>query len=251
MVKDMIEIKEKFYTQRLFARELSRYDLFWPVCYYSYRGDPGKIPWYYKIVRGSSAVSDLTMDMEQQLALMKSNTRNEIKRAIKEGCSFEIGQDYQSFIPYYNAFSKSKGLNDYVNMKRLTKYKGDNIVFVTKALHGETVLSMHATVVNLREKIAYLILSCSHRLDANADKKLIGWGNRYLHYKDLEAFKAMGVEVYDWSGVCTAPDDPRYSIGVFKLSFGGKIVSSLVLSSPLFLLLEWLRSIVLRMKLKK
>lgn len=247
----MIEIKKTLFTHRLFADRLSWSDLFWPRCYFGYRGDSEKIPFYYHVTKGQTAVTDLTLTLDELLALMKSNTRNEIRRAIKEGCTFEAGHDYEAFIPYYNAFCESKGLGDRVYMDRLTRYKGDNELLITKALHEGTVLAMHATVVNRKHKLAYLILSCSQRLGAGADAKLIGWGNRYLHYKDFEKLKELGIEEYDWSGICTDPHDERYSIGQFKLSFGGKRIPSNTVASPLYVLLAYLRGKWIKLKTRR
>lgn len=237
----MIEIRNKFHIQRLFSDKLYLSDLWHAVFYSGYKGDPDKIPFYYKKIHGHSAVSDLTKSMDDILNSMKSNTRNEIRRAEREGIEFLPEIPYEDFIPYYNAFAESKGLEDRVDLNRLTKY---NKTIITQAYHGETVLAMHATVVNFEQKLAFLLFSCSPRLDADVDKKMIGWANRYLHYKDFEYLKSLGIETYDWSGICTDPDNPKYSIGQFKLSFGGTLIDSYVLNSPIYVFLESLRNIV-------
>lgn len=244
----MIEIKASTHIQRLFANRLQKSDLFRAVYYAGYRGEEKDIPFYYTIEHGNSAVTDLRQTEDEIFSSMKSNTRNEVRRAEREGCTFESGYDYDSFIPYYNTFCESKGLKDRVDMSRLIKYTGDNKVYITKAIHNDVVLSMHATVVNKKEKVAFLLFSCSQRLDSGVDKKLIGWGNRYLHYMDLKTFKEMGIEEYEWSGVVLDPNDERYSIGQFKLSFGGTVVNSLVLRTPLFNLMSYFRPLVERFR---
>lgn len=231
----MIETKAWTHTIRLFADSVKWTDIFRVVMYCSYRGDKKKIPCWFSIVKGMSAVTDLKMQMVDILGKMKSNTRNEIRRAEKEGCEFAINNDVAKFIPFYNAFCKSKGFPDYVSMGRLSKFKN---LLITSVSHGGSILAMHATQLDPASKTALLILSGSQRLDAGVDKKMIGWGNRYLHYKDLELLKAQGYEVYDWSGVCMDPSDPRYSIGQFKLSFGGDVVDAWTLKSPMYRLLE-------------
>ena len=244
----MIKIEKSLYTHIMFANKLSVKDLFRAVCYFNFRGDCDNIPAYYHVIKGMTAISDLKLSMDELMGLMKSNTRNEIKRAVKEGCTFEAGHDFESFVPYYNAFCESKGLDDRVYMDRLTRYRGDNQLWITKALHEDKVLTMHATVVNQKEKVAYLILSCSQRLDSGVDRKLIGWGNRFLHYKDFEFLKELGIEEYDWSGICVDPLDERYSIGQFKLSFGGRLAPGYVISSPLYQLLTKFRNMVIKFR---
>ena len=174
---------------------------------------------------------------------MKSNTRNEIRRAEREGCRFEIDKDASDFIPFYNSFCDSKGFPDYVNARRLSKFKS---LLITRVVCGDTVLAMHATQLDPVGKIALLILSGSQRLDVGANSKLIGWGNRYLHFKEIEWLKQQGYETYDWSGVCLDPNNPQHTIGQFKLSFGGEVVDSWTLKSPLYVLLEHARSVIRR-----
>lgn len=246
----MIEIKSKTHVVRLFAEKLTPIrDLFTPVYYANYKGDKSKISFFYTVGIGDSAVSDLKLSMDELFSLMKSNTRNEIKRAIKEGISFEYGDDYDSFVPFYNSFCESKRLHDRTDLTRLQKYNaGDNRVVITKALYGGQVLTMHATVMNKIEKMAFLLFSCSQRLDKDVDKKMIGWGNRYLHYKDFEYLKNEGIELYEWSGIVTDPNDERYSIAQFKLSFGGKPTKTVVIRSPLFMLLSNIRPLVERFR---
>lgn len=244
----MIEIVNKLHIQRLFATELPISDLWKPVYYAGYEGDPSKIPFYYKKIKGETAISDLSKPLDVLVSEMKSNTRNEIRRAEREGIGFEADCSYDDFIPFYNAFSESKGLKDRVSIQRLCKYNKNNKTIITKAYHNDTILAMHATVVNFEQKLSFLLFSCSPRLDADVDKKMIGWGNRYLHYKDFEYLKALGIETYNWSGVCTDPKDECYSIGQFKLSFGGELKTSIVLETPLYVVLTELRKFIWSVK---
>lgn len=190
-------------------------------------------------------MTDLRASTDEILASMKSNTRNEIRRAIREGCEFRIEESLDDFVPFYNAFCKSKNLDDYTNKARIQKYEK---VLITKAVHGDNVLAMHANILDGRSRTALLLFSCSQRLDEGVDRKMIGWGNRFLHFKDLEYLKSLGFETYDWSGVCLDPNDERYSIGQFKLAFGGRIVDSWSLKTPLYAMLEHARNLLVRFR---
>ena len=236
----MIEIKNRFHTQRLFADKLPLSDLWKAVYYAGYRGDRSSIPFYYKIINGETAITDLRQTPEELLSRMKSNTRNEIRRAEREGIEFSKNVSYEEFVPLYNEFSLLKGLNDKCSIERLAKY---NKTIITKASYNGQTLAMHANVINKESKFAFLLFSCSPRLDDSVDKKMIGWGNRFLHFKELEYFKLEGIETYDWSGVCTDENDERYSISSFKLSFGGEVRESLVIESPLYVFLSFLRDL--------
>ena len=241
----MLEVSSRLFKNRYFATELSWLDLFRAIHYFSYLGDVTKIPWFYFRKQGVSCFTDLTRSMGEIMATMKPNTRNEIRRAGKEGCVFEISSNLDEFVAFYNAFCDSKGLNDYTSKARILKYKN---VLITKVCHGETLLAMHANILDTEGRTAFLMFSCSQRLSDGVDRKLIGWGNKFLHYKDLEYLKGLGYTRYDWSGICLDPNDDRYTIGQFKLSFGGEIVRPLMLRTPAFAVMECVRSIVMRLR---
>ena len=236
----MFEVRSKTHINRYFATEVARWDIFRIVQYFGFRGEVAKVPRSFQVLRGRSCFTDLTQDLDGLLARMKSNTRNEIRRAAKEGVQFEVVNDIDQFVPFYNAFCRSKGFNDYATKARLAKFRN---LLITRAVYGDDVLAMHANVLDDESKASLLMLSCSRRLDKNVNSKLIGWGNRFLHYKDLEYLKNSGYEYYDWSGVCMDPNDSQYTIGQFKLSFGGVLVESITLRSPLFRIVSKLRSL--------
>ena len=243
----MIEIKSPTHTLRLFAGHLQWSDVFRVVMYCSYRGDKSRIPFFYSIDKGASCETDLRPSLTEIMAKMKSNTRNEIRRAEREECRFAIDDGFDEFIPFYNAFCDSKGYGDHVSRARLSKFKN---ILVTRVVCGDDTLAMHVTQLDPTGKIAILVLSGSQRLGKGVNTKLIGWGNRYLHFKELEWLKEHGYETYDWSGVCLDPHNPQHTIGQFKLSFGGTLVESWTLKSPLYAFLEKTRDLFRRLRNK-
>lgn len=237
----MIEVINKIYIQRFFARKLPLKDLLQAVTYTQFEGQC-HIPFWYKKVRGETATINLKLTKEELYSHIKSNTRNEIKRAQKEGCAVEYNHDYASFVPYYNRFCQEKGLDDCIDVQTLAKYD-KTLISIVK--YGEDVLAMHATVVNMKDKEAMLLYSCSRRMDESVDKRLIGWGNRLLHYEELMKFKEWGIERYEWNGICTDPSKPSwYSITQFKLSFGGEAKVSIGLRTPLFVMMKWVQTML-------
>lgn len=234
----MLEVKSRFFRNRYFATKLSWLDLFRAIHYFNYLGNSETVPWYYVKKVGVSCVSDLTLGIEKTMKGMHNTTRTHIKRAIKEGCSFHIDNDIDAFVPYYNDFCRSKGLNDYTSKARILKYKD---ILSTRVEHNGITLARHINILDKVGKNAFLMFSCSQRLDESADRRMIAWANKFLHYKDLEWLVNAGYEKYDWSGICLDENDERYSIGQFKLSFGGEITRPLMLRTPLFCLLELFR----------
>ena len=233
----MFEVRSKTHINRYFADSLRWSDFFLPVQYFGFRGKGG-IPWYYKVARGMTCCTDLSVGMEAIMASMKSNTRNEIRRAEREGVRFEVVQGYDEFIPFYNEFCSNKGLSDYTSRARMQKFPK---LLVTRVVHDGQVLAMHTNILDEKSRIALLQFSCSTRLAEGVDRKMVGWANRYLHYKDLEWLTNSGYSFYDWSGVCVNRASPQYTIGQFKLSFGGVLTESVVLRTPVFVMLCFAR----------
>ena len=230
----MIVLRHKFSIQKIYAIKPSLLDWFIPATYQHYEGKT--IPAYYKVVVRNTNVIDLTQDINVILAKMKSNTRNEIRRAEREGCVCEFTEDVIDFIPFYNAFAKDKGLDDSLTVRSLIQY-GKICIGIAK--HGDSILSMHATAIDTDSKKAMLLYSCSPRLEDDIDKKMIGWGNRLLHYKEFEYFKQVGMIEYDWNGVCLDPNQTeKYNIGLFKQAFGGINKNNVCLFSPIYRLLK-------------
>lgn len=238
----MLEVQSRFFRNIYFAEKLPWFDFFRAVHYFNYLGDRENIPWFYFKKVGVSCVSDLTLGIDKIMTAMKSNTRNEIRRAIKEGCEFHVDEDINAFVPYYNDFCRSKGLNDFTSKARIQKFKN---ILSTHVEHNGVVLARHINILDYAGKNAFLMFSCSQRLDENADRRMIGWANKFLHYKDLEWLVNAGFERYDWSGICLDKDDERYSIGQFKLSFGGQVTRPLMLRTPLYRFFEMFRSLVM------
>ena len=238
----MIEVINRIYTQRFLAKSLKRSDLFKAVTYTQYEGDWEKIPFFYKKIQAHTGTVDLSIPFEEISNRMKSNIHNKIRRAIKEGCIFEYNYNYEAFTEFYNDFSKAKGLDDIINVHTLKKYN-KTIITIAKDING-TPLVMHATVLS-PDKEAMLLYSCSKRLEEGVNRNLIGWANRFLHYKEFELFKTWGYKKYEWNGIGTNPEEiETYNIGLFKLEFGTELKDSLGLRTPLFVLLKNIQKII-------
>lgn len=241
----MLEVDNKLYKQKLFATYSLMTDFFRSVEYSEFEGDIKTIPWFFHKENGSTCTQNLSIPLDEIFAQMKSNTRNEVRRAEKEGVWFEYNNDYVQFMNYYNHFAISKNL-PVISLRSIDKY---DKTIITIAKKGNEPLSMHATVINDKLQIAFLLYSCSMRLNEDVDKKLVGWANRYLHFKDFELFKEMGALRYEWSGVCTDPNQrDKYNIGVFKQSFGGVLRNRTTLSSPLFYAIATTKKILSKKK---
>lgn len=163
---------------------------------------------------------------------IKSNFRNEIRRAEKEGVTLAIEENVASFVKYYNDFAIQKGLYA-ITTKNVVKYPSS---IITKAIGPSAeVLTYHAYIIDEDDKRVYLLYSASNRLDESVDTKLIGYANKFLHFKDIEMFKQKGMAIYDFNGIGGGGDfsKPATGIRLFKMSFGGTTVPTFNYYSPL------------------
>lgn len=225
----MIEVKTKYSHILYYAKKVSFKDVIIPSSYQHFVGS--YIPPLYRKEIHLTNVIDLTQDIDTLFSKIKSNTRNEIKRAIKEGYSCEFNQSYSEFMVFYNDFAELKCLPKLKSVQDLKQFKAPVISIVRS---GDVVLAMHATAIDYETKTAMLLYSCSVRLSDNIDRKSIGWANRFLHFKEFEYFKKLGIERYDWNGICIDSEQiEKYNIGLFKQAFGGENIDNVWLFSPL------------------
>lgn len=233
----MIELKRnRWYKLVINANSVSIKDRLLLTQFNFYRG---KKPFGMKSNIGHTIIIDLLQSEDQILKGCKSNTRNEIRRAIREGFFFEEINDYQEFIDFYNTFAQEKGI-DIISLEQLNQY-GDDIVLYKSGRNGVT-MTMHASAIDRKEGIAILLYSASLRLIDGIDKKDIGFSNRFLHFKEFIKFKELGLKLYDFNGVCIDPEDKeRYSISQFKAGFGGQQCEVLWLFSFPFLFASFIK----------
>jgi len=206
-------------------------DNFRLACYSDFLGVPPK---FFKVQKRRTSIVNLESSMDNILSAMKSNTRNEIRRAIRDNYIFETTKDTKYFVSFYNSFAQQKGL-DKISQKDITKYQD---IILSLARLGNDILSMHATIIDKMRKKAFLLYSASSRFSNIGMCKQIGISNRFLHFKDLEFFKDEGLLLYDFSGVSENIEEPeKYKIGLFKKGFGGEMIDTVTVYSPIMSLL--------------
>lgn len=175
-------------------------------------------------------LSDLRQSGEELLSLCKSNVRNEIRRAEKDGATWDLIRSFSDpenvkligeFQKEYDAMHESKGMakpNVTGLMRALSSVGG---LAISRAMIGEYTVAYHVYAVG--EKTVRLLYSVSVFRDhiEGLSSSEIGRANRMLHYKDMLAFKEAGLETYDWGGVSDGSDPALNHIDQFKLAFGG------------------------------
>lgn len=155
----------------------------------------------------------------------RNNTRNEIARAVREGTSYRIANDYRTFLDLYGVLSRHRPVPS--TSAAYFDSLGEHLR-ITEAIFEGHVVATHAYVADRSVNRVRLIRSASsfHELNKNSQQS-IGRANRFLHYQDMLLFRAEGIQWYDLGGY--DPEDREVSqqarqVSKFKESFGGRIV---------------------------
>lgn len=224
----------------LFARKLRLSDWFGVSSYNVFLGNTRNFL-FIKYIRHTININ-LQQNDDELLSMAKSNTRNEIRRAIRDDYFFRETVSIPEFIVFYNKFAIEKGLA-VISDSYCVKY-GDSIFITGVEWNGYTV-AMHANVYDREEKIVRLLYSASLRLSEHIEVNRIGIGNRYLHYRDFIYFRDMGATVYDFGGIYIGDKDKsQIGIAQFKRSFGGEDVTTLFIYSPIYYLLLFFKKLL-------
>jgi len=167
---------------------------------------------------------DLSIEEKNLLANCKKNTRYEINRARREGVKFQIGNDIDEFVIFYNEFALSKNMAQISNSDlKLFSSK----LYITQALYQEEILVMHTYLFDDQIKRVCLLHTASLFRNCNdsAKHQMIGRANRFLHFEDMLYFKNIGVKLYDFGGYAVDDiNEEREKINKFKKGFGGTMI---------------------------
>ena len=160
---------------------------------------------------GYDLMTDLQREDEIIFSEIYRNTKNEIRRGEREGiiCRFLSGDDLNNaYLSHYVntlfAFEESKnrkiGEKESI-LKRLQSYRDKNLLLVSEAVYKGEVIVWHSYLLSAAYREAILFQSFSLYRTEPEKRKLVGYGNRLLHWKDICYLKEKGYEKYNWGGV--------------------------------------------------
>jgi lipid II:glycine glycyltransferase (peptidoglycan interpeptide bridge formation enzyme) len=171
-----------------------------------------------------------------------STVKNEIRRSEKVNVQIGFINDVDKFIQFYNSFANEKDIFE-IDEALIFGYR-DNLL-ITCATYNNEILSAHAYLIDKQAGITRLLYSASIRLVEDVDSTFISRANKYLHFKDMEYFKAEGLLIYDFGGYAyNTHEIQKLGINKFKLSFGGEIVKYYDYQSYLTVLSAWVMKLV-------
>jgi len=186
--------------------------------------------WYTANEKSYTVMSDLSLDEEELLKLMRKKVKYEVVRAEKDELTYEFYESEQlkntpelleEFEKAYIHFAN--GLEDKSVLKAYNKQKIDlyvkNGCLLLSCMRKDKLVVYHVYMYDENE--AVLMFSVSDFRDESIDRNLAGRANKLLHYYDMLYFKKMGLKKYDWGNISNK-ENPN-GIDNFKISFGGAV----------------------------
>lgn len=179
---------------------------------------------------GKTLLTDLSVTEDSLFSKMKAKTKNEIRRAEKEGMyvqmysSNEITDDLiKSFAEAYIQFRTEKELscpakNELVAIYKAVRESGKLVL--SEVFWDKQSVARHVYYAGTAERVAILHRSFSLYRGDNMNRQRIGNANRFLHWEDMKRLKGMGISILDWGGYNTE-DEEVLNISRFKAEFGG------------------------------
>lgn len=229
--KMMIYIKNGRILEKWFSEKTSKKDSYKFVHYRQCKNLKNDL--FFKRVDFYTKTIDLEIKDNEIFDSFNKNCREKIKR-IRNKTNFEVENNIDSFINFYNEFSDLRGRNRLT--EKFTSYCRN--IIVTKATYDDEVMVMHSYLIDKNIGRVRLLHSVSHFnvLDDSKKRNLIGMLNRYLHFEDMKYFKEQGFNVYDLGGYAyETKSEKLLNINHFKDQFGGTLVrESSYISYPLY-----------------
>ena len=188
-------------------------------------------------------IIDLLLDEDEIFLNFKKNTRNEIRRAKTYGFLIESINSLGDFSSFYNKNKKNKLNQEYFEKS----YSINENIIITSINYNTHVLVMHSYLIDIQKGRARLMHSVTNEEidDIKINKKIIGFANRYLHYKDILFFKEKNFVKYDLGGYAHETNNIKLEgINKFKDSFGGEMIAEYNYRSIFLILLNNVKKVL-------
>lgn len=178
----------------------------------------------------ATIVVDLTASEDELHSKLKSHTRWKIRRAQKDGLTYEFASDgnpeaARCFADHLDRCTDLKDLNR-VSRPRiaiLASQKLFDVSFVRDSA-GEILCASSYLVTPFRMR--GLWAGAIYRGTTDPTRRtIIGRANRLLYWSDMLRFKTAGIRVFDFGGYYLgSEDEEKLRINGFKEEFGGQVV---------------------------
>jgi hypothetical protein len=173
-------------------------------------------------------VTNLETDEDALLKGMAQHSRSQIQRAARDGAIANFWRNpdekvVRQFSALYDEFARQKNLSGINGRFHALRQSGLLAISNVARSSGEA-LAWHSYVcAGPRARLLHSA-SLFRSLQDSGERNAIGRANRFLHYKDMLAFKAAGVRLYDFGGWYAGDTDAELiRINRFKEEFGGNV----------------------------
>jgi Acetyltransferase (GNAT) domain len=186
--------------------------------------------WSHRSVAGTyrTVTIDLTCALDDIWNGMNQTCRRHIRKAerlLRD--KLEISKnginDDQAFLSVYNRLAQQKRHSGPMSIRELARLR--QVCDVSVARYEGNPISVHLTV---RDQSAGWVIGfyfATVRLDGRQEAQLSALANRLLHWRELQDYRLLGFECYDFGSIHQNVEDPEYGgITRFKMSFGGTVV---------------------------
>jgi hypothetical protein len=173
---------------------------------------------------------------EEIAAGFEQSCRRQIRCAERQdGLQYELFPDavaaLDEFAAFYDAFARQKGLWP-ADRHWLSRAAAARQLLLSCVSRDGERLVWHA---HLRAGTT-VQLACSaswFRTVSGEQRAAVGRANRWLHWRDMLAFREAGMRHYDWGGMFADESTPeRAGLNRFKRTFGGTPVLAYECSAP-------------------
>ncbi|MDQ2775344.1 MAG: hypothetical protein M3Y57_10585 [Acidobacteriota bacterium] len=174
---------------------------------------------------------DLRKPEEQLLREMNKTTRNEIRRAAQEEFHCESWhEDVHNRVEEFCRFFEEHAVTAkaIAETRRWTKaHASHGSLDLSRAISEDgNVLVWHAYYRDAEHARLKYSVSVSRDTDG-AMRAVIGRANRFLHWQDIQRFKADSLTIYDLGGWYAGSDDEKLlRVNKFKDGFGGELLTA-------------------------
>jgi hypothetical protein len=177
---------------------------------------------------------DLTQPEDTLLNAIAKGTRQEIRRAAKDGVTCEVVEGARvrelvgTFVTFFNEFSRGKGLPE-IPRAIIDPYVAAGVLDLSRVVRAEdgATLVWHAYYRSATHARLLRSASLFRASGDSAFRSLVGRANRLLHWEDMRRLKQGGLSVYDLGGFWANATDPvQVGINKFKEEFGGRVVGA-------------------------
>jgi len=178
--------------------------------------------WTFRATPFLTLLVDLSLGEDALWRELHTLGKRQIKKAQKLGAELTVGQHEEAAFAVINDSIRRQGYRPPISRVEWADVLSYSDLFVAR-LEGE-VLAAHVLPTD-RSTRAQLLFSATVERATSRFKDEIGPLNRLLHWFEFQHYREAGVPVYDFGGVVLDPGHPLHGIGLFKQSFGGRIVA--------------------------